>query len=358
MKTKTLTIDELCNIEYGTRVTRRKDSKDSGKIYPVYGGGGETFFVDKINRKNRVVIARFAMSEKCTRLVKGDFFLNDSGLTLSPKTSELSQEYLDKIILASNYSIYLLGKGAAQRNLDMKRFKLLKISFPTSLVEQQRIVTKIDDTFAKIDKLVQINKSKLSSLRNIEKKIINKLILNNGSNFVKRPIRSLFNLSSGKFLPRKKMSLKGKIKVYGGNGITGYHDVFNLENENILIGRVGAYCGNVYYTNERIWLTDNCLHISSYQYDFDKKFLSMLLSNLNLRAYANQAAQPAISYTSLKDIELTFPKSINEQSIIFKKYIDLKNNFKNLNDNYESQRISFQKLRFSVLNKEIFNITT
>jgi len=84
MKIKTSTIGELCNVEYGTRVTRKKDG---GKIYPVYGGGSETFFIDKTNRKNKVVIARFAMSEKCTRFIKGNFFLNDSGLTLSPKTN-------------------------------------------------------------------------------------------------------------------------------------------------------------------------------------------------------------------------------------------------------------------------------
>ena len=41
MNIKTLTIDELCNIDYGTRVTRKKDG---GKTYPVYGGGGKTFF--------------------------------------------------------------------------------------------------------------------------------------------------------------------------------------------------------------------------------------------------------------------------------------------------------------------------
>ena len=150
MKIKTSTIDELCNVEYGTRVTRKKDG---GKIYPVYGGGGETFFIDKTNRKNKVVIARFAMSEKCTRFIKGNFFLNDSGLTLSPKTNELSQKYLDKIILALNYSIYELGKGTAQRNLDMKQFRLFKISYPTSLAEQQRIITKLDAVFAEIDKI-------------------------------------------------------------------------------------------------------------------------------------------------------------------------------------------------------------
>ena len=95
MKIISSTIDELCNIEYGTRVTRKKDG---GEIYPVYGGGGKTFYLDKTNRNNRVVISRFAMSQKCTRFVEGDFFLNDSGLTLSPKNNELLQEYLDLII--------------------------------------------------------------------------------------------------------------------------------------------------------------------------------------------------------------------------------------------------------------------
>ena len=71
MKISSSTIDEICNIEYGTRVTRRKHG---GKIFPVYGGGDKTFFIDKKNRTNRVVIARFAMSEKCTRYVEGDFF--------------------------------------------------------------------------------------------------------------------------------------------------------------------------------------------------------------------------------------------------------------------------------------------
>ena len=39
-------IEELCNVEYGTRVVRKKDA---GTTYPVYGGGGETFFLDTFN---------------------------------------------------------------------------------------------------------------------------------------------------------------------------------------------------------------------------------------------------------------------------------------------------------------------
>ena len=90
------TLENLCEIEYGTRVVRKREQ---GTIYPVYGGGGETFRIDRKNRTSRVVIARFGMSERCTRYVDGDFFLNDSGLTLSPKGDELSQDFLNKICL-------------------------------------------------------------------------------------------------------------------------------------------------------------------------------------------------------------------------------------------------------------------
>ena len=140
------TADELCNIEYGTRVVRKKQK---GTKYPVYGGGGETFRVDMTNRRDRIIISRFAMSKRCTRFVKGDFFLNDSGLTVSPKSSDLSHEYLDKVILSLNNDIYSLGRGTAQRNLNMDGFRLLRFGFP-SLAEQKHIAATLDEAFAAI----------------------------------------------------------------------------------------------------------------------------------------------------------------------------------------------------------------
>ena len=145
------TIEEICNVEYGTRVVIKKDA---GTIYPVYGGGGETFFLDTYNRENRVVVARFAMSEKCTRRVVGKFALNDSGLTLSPKdTSVLRQDYLDYYILRLNDQIYQSARGTAQKNLDVPAFRQMKVVYPTSLEKQREIVAKLDSAFAEIDKL-------------------------------------------------------------------------------------------------------------------------------------------------------------------------------------------------------------
>ena len=119
------TIDDSCEVEYGTRVVQKKDA---GYGFPVYGGGGATFQMDTFNRENRIVISRFGISKQCTRWVSGKFFLNDSGLTLKTKDELiLSTEYLDYLVLALNDEIYSTAKGTAQKNVDMPTFRKIKM---------------------------------------------------------------------------------------------------------------------------------------------------------------------------------------------------------------------------------------
>ena len=91
------------------------------------------------------------MSEKCTRFVEGKFFLNDSGLSLRANENVIYQKYLETVILGKNDEIYSLGRGAAQKNLDMARFRELKISYPKSLEEQKRIVKILDEKIAQLE---------------------------------------------------------------------------------------------------------------------------------------------------------------------------------------------------------------
>lgn len=157
------TLDELCNVEYGTRVVKKRDG---GSIYPVYGGGGATFKMDSYNRENCMVIARFAMSAQCTRFVKGRFFLNDSGLTLSPKSSDLFQSYLNYQILSLNDDIYSIARGAAQKNLNVKEFKKLKISI-APLDEQKHIVALLDTVFADLEQTRAKTEKNLKNAREL-----------------------------------------------------------------------------------------------------------------------------------------------------------------------------------------------
>ena len=166
-------LGEVCNIDFGTRVVK---SRDAGSLYPVYGGGGATFKMDTFNREDCMVISRFGMSEQCTRFVKGKFFLNDSGLTLSLKKPCMLQNFIDWQILSLNNIIYSLGRGAAQKNLDTKSLAEVLISYPNNLSEQQRIVSRLDSAFSHIDDLKANAEKQLSEARALFQKSLAKAL--------------------------------------------------------------------------------------------------------------------------------------------------------------------------------------
>ncbi|MSR87925.1 MAG: hypothetical protein EXS69_02060 [Candidatus Zambryskibacteria bacterium] len=169
---QTKRVEEVCNVEYGTRVVRRRDG---GSKYPVYGGGGETFAMDEYNREDRIVVARFAMSELCTRFIKGKFYLNDSGLTLSPKDeSQILPEFLDLQTLALNDRIYSLARGTAQKNLDVPAFRNLEISFPDSIEAQKETVELLHEIFEKTARAKEITEKKLIDLDEFKKSVLRK----------------------------------------------------------------------------------------------------------------------------------------------------------------------------------------
>ncbi len=129
-------LGDIAEIEYGTRITKKNTIGDK---YPVYGGGGETFRCNDFNRENKYIISRFGMSPECVRFVKGKFFLNDSGLTLEAKSDNLISDYLDIFISNIQDIIFNLGRGSAQKNLDIAMFSCVQIPLPP-LDIQQKIV--------------------------------------------------------------------------------------------------------------------------------------------------------------------------------------------------------------------------
>ena len=134
-------IQQAIDLNFGTRITKKEHE---GERYPVYGGGGESFRTDCYNRKNEWVISRFAMSKECVRYVMGEFFMLDSGFTINIKQehqSYLDKDYVGHCLLGLQSEIYNTGRGMAQKNIDIARFREIKIPVPP-LVDQKRIVAK------------------------------------------------------------------------------------------------------------------------------------------------------------------------------------------------------------------------
>jgi len=125
-------------------------------------------------------------------------------------------------------------------------------------------------------------------------------------------LRYLIQLNSGEFITADQLLETHKYKVFGGNGVTGYTTTYNIEEEVLVIGRVGAYCGNVYHVNSKSWITDNALICRT---ALNYRFMYYALNMLNLNSLANKSAQPVITGTKVKNQYLTYPL-IDEQKLI------------------------------------------
>lgn len=84
----------------------------------------------------------------------------------------------------------------------------------------------------------------------------------------------------GESLPERKRS-SGDTKVYGSNGIIGYHNKSIVDSSGLIIGRKGSV-GAVTWAENNFWPIDTTYYISSKQTKENLKWLFYLLSSLHL----------------------------------------------------------------------------
>lgn len=123
----------------------------------------------------------------------------------------------------------------------------------------------------------------------------------------------VMDIFSGKSRPKDS----GIYAVYGGNGIHSYGNKYNQQDETLIIGRVGAYCGNVFKEKNKFWLSDNALGVKSNE-DSDLNYLYYKLKSMKLNNVSIGAAQPLLTQSLLKELEIIIPKKTSEQKAIAK----------------------------------------
>jgi len=239
--------------------------------------------------------------------------------------------------------------GATVGTYTIIKAKSTKIPLPP-LPEQQRIVSILDEAFAAIAKAKANAEQNLKNAKELFESYLQGVFEKKGDGWKEQLLEDCFKMKSGDNLTAKNMT-EGEYPVFGGNGIAGYHNEYNLSGSNVIIGRVGALCGNVRHITEKIWLTDNAFKVVDFKFDFDHSFLTYLLNYKDLRSYARQAAQPVISNSSLKDVVLNFPKSIETQKTIVRQLDALRAETQKLEAVYQKKIADLEELKKSILQK-------
>ena len=155
-------------------------------------------------------------------------------------------------------------------------------------------------------------------------------------------VKDLAIMKNGK----KRPNTVGHYPVYGGNGIMDYCNTYNNENT-IIIGRVGAYCGNVFYCKGKCWVSDNAIALCANS-DNNIKYLYYLLASLDLHHNHIGGAQPLMTQDIIGNFDVCVPKLETQIQIAniltsIDKKIELN---RQINDNLEQQAQALYKSWF------------
>ena len=145
-------------------------------------------------------------------------------------------------------------------------------------------------------------------------------------------------LRSGKGIKSDSVLDSGPYPVIGGNGIRGYANESNFKGECAVIGRQGAYCGNVRFYDGEAYMTEHAVVVVGNELA-DTRFLACLLSLMHLGNLSAQSAQPGISVQTLSKLIVNLP-SIDYQkrvSAVIKSLDDKIEVNRRINENLEQQ---------------------
>ncbi len=160
---------------------------------------------------------------------------------------------------------------------------------------------------------------------------------------------SLIKVHSGDGIAVDKLMNYGDYPVYGGNGINGYNNNYNVPGDTLIIGRVGEKCGNVNITFSNSWVSDNALIVKPIS-RYDNNYLRYLLNYINLNNYANKNAQPVISGKIIYDIDILYEDDINKQRKIANSLLNIDHLIDSLQELITKKNKIFDSVKQELLN--------
>lgn len=115
------------------------------------------------------------------------------------------------------------------------------------------------------------------------------------------PLTEVCNPKQWKTIQKSDLLTEG-YPVYGANGVIGYFDEYNHEEETVLITCRGATCGTVRMCASKSYVTGNAMCLDSLDENIDANFLMHYLRGYDFGSIISGSAQPQITRASLRRV--------------------------------------------------------
>lgn len=269
--------------------------------------------------------------------------------TIRPKHDVLSARFLLRAMQASavNQQFQMAATGVTRYGLPKSSIGEAWLPLPPP-DEQRAIAAFLDRETAKIDTLVAKKQELIERLKEKRTALISRTVTRGlppdaaraaglephpklkpsgiewlgdvPNHWVILPLKWRARCASGDGISTEVVSALAEedalTPVIGGNGLMGYTSRANVQQRVVVIGRVGALCGNVHEVDPPAWVTDNALILDADDRTFDSIYLAAVLRSRNLNEIAERTAQPLITGSQVRDQRLPRPPLEEQQSIV------------------------------------------
>jgi type I restriction enzyme S subunit len=292
-----------------------------------------------------------------------DGFHNEAIISFKPDESKVSAGYLRYFLSQIDYRSYQ-DTAIKGQTLNKGKISSLEIVLPP-LPEQKKIahiLSTVQRAIEEQERIIQtttelkkalMHKLFTEGLRNEPQKLTEVGLIPKSWEVVE--IGDVFKFTSGKTKPKdtsREPTAEQTIPVYGGNGVLGYSAQSLLNEDVLILGRVGEYCGCAHLTKPISWVTDNALYAIEEKRSVNRSYARTHFEHLNLNQYSNKMGQPLITQGTINRVKFGFP-SRSEQN-------ELANAFETLNTRiaqFHGKRNSLQDL-FRTLLHELMTART
>ncbi|MBI2927516.1 MAG: restriction endonuclease subunit S [Verrucomicrobia bacterium] len=281
-------------------------------------------------RTNDILVVKDGATTGKTAFVDSTFPFRDAVVNehvfICRPRPEIEPRFLFRFLTSRDGQQHILEnfKGSAQGGINQSFAPNTEVPL-APLGEQRRIVAKLETLLGKVDASQQRLAKIPVLLKHFRQSVLAAACSGRltadwreenrvDDEWKTEPLSELFTMRNGKSLTTAKRE-DGEIPVYGGNGHMGNHNAANAEGQVIVIGRVGAQCGNVHFVSGKVWVTDNAISLEAKR-EVEPAFYAFFLRSKNLNQLSAGTGQPYVSQEILGPIETPVVSLAEQREIV------------------------------------------
>ncbi|OJW85608.1 restriction endonuclease subunit S [Thiobacillus sp. 65-1402] len=245
-------------------------------------------------------------------------FHNEAIISFQPDPEKLSDDYISYYLSQINYKDY---QDTAIKGQTLNKGKLSALEIALPPLPEQKKIARILST---VQRAIEAQEGIIQTTTELKKALMHKLFTEGLRNEPQKQteigpvpeswevveIGDVFKFTSGKTKPTDtapEPSAERTVPVYGGNGVLGYSAQSLLDEDVLILGRVGEYCGCAHLTAPVSWVTDNALYTKEEKRSVNRSYARTHFEYLNLNQYSNKMGQPLITQGIINRVKFGFP---------------------------------------------------